>query len=511
VAVTTVIIPAGPKHVHLMARAVESARAQTVPTEVLTFVDTERRGPAYGRNLLASQVTTPFLTLLDADDYLEPNFVEETLNAWVPGSYVTSDWYHGNRRYIGRARWCYPFPSKAGEQNYQLPPSLFPTSFWKVLGGMDETLFGAEDTDFFFKANARLIRSIVVRKPLFTYTDEGFRSKEAAANADWMDLVKSIYKRYRGEFAMGCCGDPAEQSLFSNVSTGDLTLVVRPTFAGAQLYIGRTTGYKYGRISKSQLVYIHPQDFDARDFTKVEDWEGLSPTPEQIAQARAQTVKQPEKAQPRREMDLSDPVDLEELIRQAGVREWRADSNHVKHGYDMQQTPSELAQLLALAQERDVKRVLEIGTGESAGLARFMVEVMGWEVVSVDKVKPEAGDLFDHRRWAFVKADTQAKKLPKELANIEADMVIIDGGHEFAEAAKDWENFATRAPLVAIHDIAPDGWWGGDDKSGGFWRSVSRGPKGGMKKGYSEIIAPLDKSNPMAVEGRQGFGVYTHE
>jgi hypothetical protein len=83
VAVTTVIIPAGPKHVHLMARAVESARAQTVPTEVLTFVDTERRGPAYGRNLLASQVTTPFLTLLDADDYLEPNFVEETLNAWV--------------------------------------------------------------------------------------------------------------------------------------------------------------------------------------------------------------------------------------------------------------------------------------------------------------------------------------------------------------------------------------------------------------------------------------------
>lgn len=469
----TVIIPTGQRHLSLLPRAVESVYAQTVQTDVLTFLDTQGKGPAYGRNLMAAQVTTPFLVMLDADDYLEPDFVEKTIAAWHPGSYVYTDWYQGREH--NRAHWCYPFRPNDGERTFHLPVVLMPTAMYRHLGGMDESLFGAEDTDFFWRANARLIRSIVVREPLFTYTSDGFRSKEAGKNPKWAELLLSLRDRYREDITMACCGEPANPALFANEKQGD-DILVRPKFTASQLTTGRITGRKYGRLNRTKLVFIDPRDFHPLDFDQVDDWTKLGPVEQQITAAKM--------------VNPNDPVAvLEQKIVRAGVRIWG--EQPVKYGFDIQQTPRELAEFLAVAEARGVKRVLEIGTGESAGLARFLIEEMGYDVVSVDVTKPEVA-LHTNPKWTFVLSDSKTAEVEGAF-----DAVIIDGDHSYAGTKADWERYASLAPLVALHDIAPDGWWGKDDQTGGFWREISRDENGKLRAEFTETIS---------THGRQGLG-----
>lgn len=514
--VATVIIPCGPRHVHLLQRAIDSARAQTVPVDVRWFIDEDRKGPGYGRNLLAKTVATPFLITLDADDYLEPNFVEKTLAAYRscrPLGYVYTDWYQGDRHV--KAVTCYGVHRAPDEAPFHLPPTLFPTALYHALGGYDETMFGAEDTEFYWRANSMGVHSLHLREPLFHYTPDGFRAKEASQDPRWIDLLIEVSKKVQGKLSMARCGDcgrgdtgPVNQ----NERQAD-DILARPKSQAMVRQFGSATRTPYGRISAKHTVWVRKADFNERQWERVVDVASHLPSNEDIDKA---LKKAPETAQSidLAKFDRSDPAQMEAAIRQSGVREWRADSNHVRHGFDIQQTPIEIAELLSLAHDRGVKRVLEIGTGESAGLARFMVEVMGWEVVSIDKERPtaEVGDLFATTRWGFIQSDSQAvdtAALKEDHGQF--DMVIIDGDHSFEGTMSDWERFSDLAPLVVLHDIAPDGWWGKDDQTGGFWRSIAKGPKGGLKKGFKEIIAPLDTDNNMAAEGRQGIGYFIHE
>lgn len=509
--VATVIIPCGPRHVHLLQRAIDSARAQTVPVDVRWFVDEERKGPGYGRNLLAKTVATPFLITLDADDYLLPTFVERTLDAWMrckPKGYIYTDWYQGERHV--KAATCYGVFRQPDEAPFHLPPTLFPTALYHALGGYDETLFGAEDTEFYWRANAMGVHNLHLREPLFHYTPDGFRAKESSQDPRWMDLLIQVSETVKGKLSMARCGDCGRGDtgpVNANERQAD-DILARPRGQEMIRRFGSVTGTAYGRISAKHTVYVRKADFNEQQWERVVDVESTLPSKEEI---EAASKKAPESGQQTTvdlaKFDRSDPVQMEAAIRQVGVREWRADSNHIRHGFDIQQTPSELAELLVEAHKRGVKRVIEIGTGESAGLARFMVEVLDWEVVSIDKVKPKT-DLFNDRRWAFIEGESQTVELPKDL---KADMIVIDGDHSFKATEADWKRYSDMAPLVVLHDISPDGWWGGDDKTGGFWRSIAKGPKGGMKKGFREIIAPLDTVNQMAVEGRQGIGVYVNE
>lgn len=483
-AIATVIIPCGPRHVHLLPRAVRSAYAQTVPVEVLTFIDTEKKGPAYARNRMAERVTTPFIIQLDADDYLLPTFTERLLSAWEPGYYVTSDWYQGTHRV--KAVGCYGMRVGADEASFHLPPSLFPTAYWRKLRGQDETLFGAEDTEFYLRCNAARIHHKIVREPLFHYTPDGYRSREASADPRWQELLGKIFGKHRKDMSMGCCGEITVQDKSLKGSRQEGDLIARPNWNATQKTIGRATGRNYGRINNRHTVYIDPRDYAANrgEWTLVEDWEKAAPTPANIAKAL--------------KIDPNDRVALlAQKIAQAGIRvSW--EPTIITSGYDMQQTPLELAKFLVEMQDRGVQSVLEIGTGDSAGLARFLVVDMGWTVTSVDPKAPSSStsELRASGRWTFIESESASVNLGEDAF----DLVFIDGDHAYDAAKADWEKFLNRGEVVALHDISPTGWYA--DGVAKFWSEIAYTQKGALRKGFHESIIP---------DARMGIGWYVHD
>jgi predicted O-methyltransferase YrrM len=485
-AIATVVIPCGEKHIPLLYRAVRSAYAQTAPVEVLVYIDRERRGPAYGRNRLAEQVTTPFIVQLDADDWLLPHAVETWLAHWKPGTYVTSDWYQGTHHV--KAVSCYGLRVNEGEANFHLPPSLFPTAYWQKLGGQDETLFGAEDTEFFFKANAARIGHKVVREPLFHYTPDGYRSKEASSDPRWQDLLNDLFSKYLWRMSMGCCGNIGEIDNTLKVGAcveGDL--VVSPTWKADQKTRGRATGRNYGKINRSNTLCIDPRDYAANqgEWTVHQNWGALAPTQAAIKAALA--------------VDPNDPVAvMAAKIAKAGIRtSWEP---VVTTGYDIQQTPKEIAAFLVWADQHGVESVLEIGTGSSAGLARFMVKDMGWKVTSLDMNTPDAhDDLIGSDNWTFIQADSQATNTIELLKDQKFDLVFIDGDHSYEGAKHDHLTYGKLGRIVAMHDVADGGWWEGSTQ---YWKDIAYTKAGNLRKNYHEAIEPLAK---------QGIGWYEND
>lgn len=478
--IATIIIPCGERHIPLLPRAIQSARAQTIPVDVLWHIDREKRGPGWVRDLLARQAQSPFVIMLDADDYLRQDFVEKTLQRWYecpPATYIYTDW-HTPQKGDMRATSCYGFAGPANESQFHLPATLFPTRLYHAIGGHDHNLWMAEDTDFFLKANVMGIGSSVVREPLFYYTDDGYRSKEGFKDPRWQALAQSVFDRYRGRLSMACCGKPANKSILPKGTRQEGDILVRPLWNARMKTLGRVTRRDYGTIGRATPVWIDPRDFNEREYEKMVDVAAIAPSVEEV---KAATATNP-----------NDPVAvLEAQIRKAGVRIWGAEP--IKHGFDIQQTPSELAPFLAECQARGVKRVLEIGTGESAGLARFMVEVLGWEVVSVDPAVPSVKPAGS---WTHIQATSDEYEAPQDTF----DMVFIDGDHSYEQAKRDWERFKNAAPIVGFHDIALDGWWA--EGSAKVWAEVSRTQGGKLRKGFAERIEPMSK---------QGLGWYIDE
>jgi glycosyltransferase involved in cell wall biosynthesis len=77
VSAVTVVIPTIPGREHLLERAQESVRAQTLqPLATLTFRDEWGEGAAATRNRALKWVRTPLVAFLDDDDELYPNHLE---------------------------------------------------------------------------------------------------------------------------------------------------------------------------------------------------------------------------------------------------------------------------------------------------------------------------------------------------------------------------------------------------------------------------------------------------
>lgn len=511
-AIATVIIPCAPHHQHLLPRAIDSARKQSIPVDVLTYIDTERRGPGYGRNVLAAQVKTPFLIQLDADDWLLPHFVATHLLYWRRGSYTYSDWLEAGQHV--QAVDCYGLTGARPpyQRSFHLPPTLFPTALYHAIGGYDEALFGAEDTDFFFKANALGIRSIRIPEPLFVYTDDGRRAKETAANARWKELILEIFGRYKGRMSMACCGDinPVAPNPGAK-QEGDVW--VRARWGGRSRTVGVVSGRDYGRIAFPWTGWIDPRDVAAQAhlWEVIPEAVALSPTEEEVAKAQAQTVETaPEDTTSlRRLIDYNFAGmgwdDLDRAIHRFGLHDFDRGEGI---GYDMQQHSEELADFLLAMRDLGIQRVLEIGTG-AGGLARFMAMICGWQVTSIDPVEPgvwkEVKDNLDYPapgRWDYIQASSQDVVLPEDAA---FDLILIDGDHSYEGAKADWEKFSPLARVVAAHDISPRGFF--HDDVARFWREVAYTPKGKLRSGFHEAIR-----GPVNADGKElGWGWHVRD
>lgn len=287
----------------------------------------------------------------------------------------------------------------------------------------------------------------------------------------------------------------------------DGDVLARPTFYAVQKTIGTATGRKYGRVNSNSTVWVDPRDIAAKpgEWEIIPDWVAQSPTANEIGGIVAQSKANASAAQR-----------MAARVASAGVRVWSDPPQKI--GMDMQQAPGEAGAFLAAMVEAGVKTVLEVGTGESGGFARFMIS-LGWRVVSIDLNAPKFhGGLSPEEakavaaRWTFVQANTRDIVIVEDEAayvaqggkvNIASDalpafgvpdggfdLVFIDAGHEYEDAQHDWEKFAPLGKIVAMHDIAPDSWFKGSVQ---FWRDTAY-ENGVLQTGGHEAVQPQSRA-----------------
>ena len=138
------------------------------------------------------------------------------------------------------------------------------------------------------------------------------------------------------------------------------------------------------------------------------------------------------------------------------------------------QDEGELNQLIELVKKLKPKHILEIGSLYGGTMWYWMHAVKGAEIVSVDIGVGEPDSRFSDMEYARInlwpeweketgctitqiRADStsaETVKVVKEYAPF--DFIFIDGGHDFATAMADWQNYwpmLRTGGLFAFHDI----------------------------------------------------------
>lgn len=252
--VATVITPIGNYHTELAPRAIASAREQTAPCTVMPVWDENGRGPGFCRNRALERVETPFVVFLDADDAIEPTFVERCLSVWKPGRYVYTDWLAGDKVQAAPAKpWC------GGA--WHVITTLVPTEYALGVGGFDEELPGAEDTDFHLKLITAGVCGIHVAEPLFLYGAEGVRAKEFVGGAHYQPVMQLLSRRYKG--MSPCCGDEEiiEQPPAGQKAPGDV--LAQAVWDGNRVERGLVTRRLYPRTGNGKVVWVNAEDVSA--------------------------------------------------------------------------------------------------------------------------------------------------------------------------------------------------------------------------------------------------------
>jgi len=248
----TFITPVAPYHTALLDRTVASVQAQTVACEHIVMHDTDERGPSWLRNEALLQVSTPFVSFLDADDHIEPNFAEVMLAAWKPGRYVYCDWHQKGEVKAAPARPWY-------DGTWHPITTLIPTVCVNDIGGFDETLPAAEDTDLGMRLNCSGLCGLHVPQPLFHYGSEGRRAKHFVQGPQYLPVLRAINKRYQG---MACCGDKPSINQPPSGNEFKGAVLAQAMWSGNRAELGRATGTMYPRSGNGKLMWVHVADVD---------------------------------------------------------------------------------------------------------------------------------------------------------------------------------------------------------------------------------------------------------
>jgi glycosyltransferase involved in cell wall biosynthesis len=129
--------------------------AETRQDEGVHIVVNDRnRGLAYSQNRGISLARAPWVLKVDADDKIDPRYVEIILRAadgdprrnviFAPAK------HYGNRSDV----YVYPeFDPRRMIDQFMIPgPAGFKKELWEAVGGYDETMRSAEDWDFYIRA-----------------------------------------------------------------------------------------------------------------------------------------------------------------------------------------------------------------------------------------------------------------------------------------------------------------------------------------------------------------------
>lgn len=251
--IASIIVPIAPYHAEIASRALASAHAQTVPCEVIAVSDTDGRGAGWARNQGLSRATAPFVVFLDADDELDPTFVERCADrAMAAKRYVYTDWRMEDGDTV-----------KAPDQpwvdgTWHTVTTLLPTRWARAVGGFDEALTGAEDTEFYVHLWKEGYRGCRLAEPLFLYGKYGRRSSALKDSPQYHAVMNLITQRYGAlnmtdVIPLGGELPPLEPG----------QVLVRPTWGGQRVERGVVTGKKYPRVDWNDIIVMDARDAEA--------------------------------------------------------------------------------------------------------------------------------------------------------------------------------------------------------------------------------------------------------
>lgn len=246
----TFVIPIANYHLERSQKAIASARAQTVPSAIITALDTEGKGAGYARNRALEQVTTPFVVWLDADDEVHPQFIEKTYALWREGYYCYTDWMQGNIVMHSACPWT--------KGDWHVVTALVPTAYARMVGGFDEAFHGGEDSLFYYALTRAGVCPIRVPEPLFTYGAGGKRSQAFVGSPEHKRWIAYVLEKY--EDNMACCGDNPE---VDNNPTGEKQVgdvLAMATWNGNRRERGRATGRWYPRTGNGKHEWVSLED-----------------------------------------------------------------------------------------------------------------------------------------------------------------------------------------------------------------------------------------------------------
>jgi hypothetical protein len=317
----SVIIPVGPGHERLVIDALDSVIAQSYPRwECIVVNDTgqtlalpghaharvletpsPRSGPAVARNLGIAASRGKWFVCLDADDYLMPRFLEQTLaGAKEHGGYVYTDWFQANEDGTSETKLAPDW--EIMDLLYKgltfTVTALIPRAAWVEAGGFDPTSGGWEDWDFYFHLAILGYCGNHLAEPLFVYRYwSGMRREDGYANkADNAARLREKWSDYvsdNGRKLMGCggCGKGGGGKVSARangtatmrqISKSEVTLA-QATETGAMLveYVGKADGTRSYKGQRSGQVYRFGNDSGhKRKFIFAVDAPGLLRLPE---------------------------------------------------------------------------------------------------------------------------------------------------------------------------------------------------------------------------------------
>lgn len=135
-----VVIPAHPARERngMLARAVASVEAQTVPAHPIVVMDTDGAGSATTRTRGLAEVRSPWVAFLDSDDELDPDHLKWCASyLYGSGADVAYPWFHVEG-YPDPWPWRFGRPFHAGElrrSNYIPVTVVARTAVVRAAGG----------------------------------------------------------------------------------------------------------------------------------------------------------------------------------------------------------------------------------------------------------------------------------------------------------------------------------------------------------------------------------------
>jgi len=236
----------------------------------VTLVETPgRKGAGFARNRGVEASRAPFLTFLDADDYLQPEFLQLTLEARLETGYwiytdLWSSWPNGETHEYSvddfdvQSLW---------EDGLGAVTSLIDRQQFEDAGGFDEGMETREDWDFHFKLVMAGHCGMRVPRPLVTYRLATGERREKQAT----DTAAILREKYPlEELRMGCkdCSKRANMAgkeLPQSWSTKEELGFIQVEYTGgnrATTTFNGITGrpYRMGDNDDARVVWMHPED-----------------------------------------------------------------------------------------------------------------------------------------------------------------------------------------------------------------------------------------------------------